>query len=131
MPRHSHTEFIGFLETIHRSVSRRKQVHLILDNYGTHKHPKVKEWLAAHPRYHLHFTPTGSSWLNMVERFFSELTTRRIRRGTFRSVPELERAIRCYLREHNKNPTPFVWTATAGKIVRKIKHCKELLETGH
>ncbi len=131
MPRHRHTEFVSFLKTIQRSVSRGKQIHLILDNYGTHKHPKVKEWLAAHPRYHLHFTPTGSSWLNMVERFFADITTRRIRRGTFRSVPELERAIRSYLREHNKNPTPFVWTATTGKIMRKVKRCKDLLDTGH
>ena len=131
MPRHRHTEFLRFLERIQRSTSRRKQIHLILDNYGTHKHPKVKEWLAAHPRYHLHFTPTGSSWLNMVERFFAEITRKRIRRGTFHSVPELEKAIRCYLHEHNKNPVPFVWTATTGKIMRKITRCKELLETGH
>ena len=131
MLRHRHTEFLRFLERIQRTTSRRKQIHLILDNYGTHKHPKVKEWLAAHPRYHLHFTPTGSSWMNMVERFFAEITTKRIRRGTFRSVSELEKAIRCYLYEHNKNPVPFVWTATTGKIMRKIKRCKELLETGH
>ena len=131
MHRHRHTEFIRFLENIERSTPRRKQIHLILDNYGTHKHPKVKEWFGAHPRYHLHFTPTSASWLNMVERFFADITTKRIRRGTFRSVPELERAIYRYLREHNKHPVPFVWTAPAAKIIRKIKRCKELLETGH
>ena len=124
MPRHRHTEFIRFLEKIERSTPRRKDIHLILDNYGTHKHPKVKEWLGAHPRYHFHFTPTGASWLNMVERFFSDITTRRIRRGTFHSVPELRRAIDRYLREHNKNPLPFVWTASAAKITRKIRRCK-------
>ena len=131
MHRHRHCEFIRFLENIERSTPRRKQIHLILDNYGTHKHPKVKEWFGAHPRYHLHFTPTSASWLNMVERFFSEITTKQIRRGTFRSVPELERAIYRYLREHNENPVPFVWTAPAAKIIRKLKRCKELLETGH
>lgn len=131
MPRHRHTEFIRFLEKVERSTPRRKEIHLILDNYGTHKHSKVREWLGAHSRYHLHFTPTGASWLNMVERFFSDITTRRIRRGTFHSVPELKRAIDRYLCEHNKNPAPFVWTASVAKIMRKIRRCKELLETGH
>ena len=130
LPRHRHGEFIQFLERIERSTPRRKQIHLILDNYGTHKHPKVQQWFAAHPRYHLHFTPTSASWLNLVERFFAEITRKRIRRGTFQSVPELGRAIKTYLRKHNENPTPFIWTASVKKIMKKIKHCKEALETG-
>ena len=116
---------------IERSTPRRKQIHLILDNYGTHKHPKVQQWFAAHPRYHLHFTPTGASWLNLVERFFAEITCKRIRRGTFQSVAELKRAIKTYLRKHNENPAPFIWTASVKKILKKIKRCKEALETGH
>jgi len=130
LPRHRHVEFIQFLEQIERSTPRRRQVHLILDNYGTHKHAKVQEWFSAHPRYQLHFTPTGASWLNLVERFFSEITRKRIRRGTFRSLPELIKAIHQFLDEHNKNPRPFIWTASAAKILKKIKHCKETLETG-
>jgi transposase len=90
----------------------------------------VKKWFAARPRYHLHFVPTGSSWLNLVERWFGEITRKRIRRGTFRSVPELTRTIYQYLRENNKNPRPFIWTATAAKILRKIKHCKETMDSG-
>ena len=103
---------------------------LVLDNYGTHKHPKVKEWFAAHRRYHLHFTPTSSSWLNLVERWFAEITRKRIRRGTFHSVPQLIKAINDYIRENNKRPTPFIWTASAESILRKIRHCKETLKTG-
>ncbi len=130
--RHRHTEFIAFMERVERAVpKRRREIHLILDNYGTHTHPKVKEWFAAHPRYHLHFTPTSSSWINLVERWFAEITRKRIRRGTFRSVPELIRAIRDYLRETNEHPRPFVWTATARSILRKVEHCQEALETGH
>jgi transposase len=110
---------------------RRQDVHLILDNYGTHKHPTVKTWLAEHPRFRFHFTPTGASWLNLVERFFAEITRKRIRRGTFRSVPALIAAIRTYVREHNKDPRPFIWTASASAILRKIRRCKEALETGH
>jgi transposase len=106
-------------------------VHIILDNYGTHKHPEVKKWFAAHPRYHIHFTPTGSSWLNQIERWFAEITAKRIRRGTFRSVKELTRAIESYIRDHNRNPKPFVWTATARSILRKVKNYKETLETAH
>ncbi len=131
LPRHRHGEFIKFLERIERSTPRRKQIHLILDNYGTHKHPKVQQWFAAHPRYHLHFTPTSASWLNLVERFFAEITRKRIRRGTFQSVPELNRAITTYLRKHNENPTPFIWTASVKRIMKKINRCKEALETGH
>ncbi len=130
--RHRHTEFIAFMERVERAVpKRRREIHLILDNYGTHTHPKVREWFAAHPRYHLHFTPTSSSWINLVERWFAEITRKRIRRGTFRSVPELVRAIRDYLRKNNEHPRPFVWTATARSILRKVEHCQEALETGH
>jgi transposase len=130
MERHRHLEFIRFLEKIDRETPKRLDIHLVLDNYGTHKHPKVKEWFAAHPRYHLHFTPTSSSWLNLIERWFAEITRKRIRRGTFRSVPELIKAINDYIRENNKHPKPFIWTATASSILGKIKHCKEALKTG-
>src|SRR5438552_11068491 len=128
---HTHTEFIAFLDTIAGQTPRRRDIHLILDNYGTHKHPAVKAWLTDHPRFHFHFTPTGASWLNLVERFFAEITRKRLRRGTFRSVPALIAAIRTYVRHHNKDPRPFIWTASASASLRKIKHCKEALETGH
>ena len=131
MPRHRHQEFLRFLERIERSAPRRLAIHLILDNYATHTHPAVEAWFAAHPRYHRHFTPTGASWLNLVERFFAEITDKRIRRGTFRSVGELVRAIVDYIRRRNRTPQPFVWTASARSITRKIKHCNEALETGH
>jgi transposase len=119
------------LDKIDRQTSRKRDVHLILDNYSTHTHPTVKAWMDEHPRFHFHFTPTGASWLNLVERFFAEITRKRIRRGTFRSVPALIAAIRAYVREHNTHPRPFIWTATAAAILRKIKHCKQALETGH
>jgi len=131
LPRHRHTEFLKFLERIETATPRRREIHLILDNYGTHTHPKVKQWFADHPRYHLHFTPTSASWLNLVERWFAEITRKRIRRGTFTSVPALISAIREYMRIYNRNPKPFIWTATASKIMRKVQHCKEALETGH
>ena len=129
--RHRHIEFLAFLERVERATPRRREIHLILDNYGTHKHPRVQAWVAAHPRYHLHFTPTGSSWLNLVDRWFAEITRKRLRRGAFRSVAELEKAIYQYLRENNTHPRPFIWTATASTIMRKIKHCKEALDAGH
>jgi transposase len=129
-PNHRHTEVLAFLGQIDRSVSRRREVHLVMDNYGTHTHPKVQAWFAAHPRYHVHFVPKGASWLNLVERWFAEITRKRIRRGSFMSVPALEKAIRSYLREHNKNPRPFIWTASASSILRKVRRCKEALETG-
>ena len=129
--RHTHTEFIAFLDLIDRQTPRRQAIHLILDNYGTHKHPVVQTWRAAHPRFQFHFTPTGASWLNLIERFFAEITRKRLRRGTFRSVPALIAAIRSYVREHNRDPRPFMWTASASSILRKIKRCKEALETGH
>jgi transposase len=108
LPRHRHGEFLKFLRTIDRQVPRGLQVHLIVDNYGTHNHANVKAWLAKHPRFHLHFTPTSSSWLNMVERWFRDLTDKAIRRGVFRSVPELIAAIEEYLRVHNEDLKPFV-----------------------
>jgi transposase len=129
MERHRHIEFLRFLEKIDRETPKRTPIHLVLDNYGTHKHPKVVEWFATHPRYHLHFTPTSCSWLNLIERWFAEITRKRIRRGTFRSVPELIRAINDYIRQNNKQPKPFIWTATPSSILRKIKNCKEALET--
>jgi transposase len=131
MPRHRHQEFLRFLERIERSTPRRLAIHLILDNYATHTHPAVEAWFATHPRYHRHFTPTGASWLNLVERFFAEITDKRIRRGTFRSVGELVRAILDYIRCRNRSPQPFVWTASARSIARKVRHCNEALETGH
>jgi transposase len=131
MPRHRHQEFVSFLERIERNTPRRLTVHLILDNYGTHTHPTVEAWFRAHPRYHRHFTPTGASWLNLVERFFAEITDKRIRRGTFRSVAELVRVIGDYIRRRNHHPQPFVWTASARSISRKVRHCNEALETGH
>ncbi len=130
-PRHRHAEFLEFLDRIDRSTPKRREIHLVLDNYGTHKHPKVKQWFEGHPRYHVHFVPTSSSWLNLVECWFSQLTTKRVRRGTFRNVPSLIRAIQQYIRENNKNPQPFVWTVSAARILRKVRRCKELLETGH
>src|SRR5216683_1198827 len=126
-PRHRHQEFLHFLTKLDGMIPRRREVHLILDNYGTHTHPQVKEWLAARPRYHLHFTPTSASWLNLVERFFAEITERRIRRGTFRSLPELIRAITTYIRERNKNPKRFVWTAPPKEIIRKVRKARRCL----
>jgi len=130
-PRHRHQEFLKFLERLDATIDRKRQIHLILDNYGTHKHPAVKRWFARHPRYHLHFTPTGASWLNQIERWFAEITSKRIRRGTFGSVQELERAIHSYIREKNHERKSFVWTATAAAILRKLRKCKETSETGH
>lgn len=129
-PRHRHQEFLEFMKEVNRKVPKRREIHIILDNYGTHKHPMVKAWFAKHPRYHLHFVPTSSSWLNLVERWFAEITRKQIRRGTFRSVPQLVRTIVRYLREHNKTAQPFVWTASAATIMRKIRHCQEALDAG-
>ena len=118
--RHRHIEWLTFLRQIDRETPRAKPLHLICDNYATHKHPKVKEWLARHPRFHVHFTPTSASWLNMVERFFRDITTERLRNGVFRSVPELTSAIKDYIALHNKNPKPFIWTAKAHDILAKV-----------
>jgi transposase len=128
LPRHRHTEFLKFLRTIDREVPKGLQVHLILDNYSTHKHVNVKQWLAKHPRFHLHFTPTSSSWVNMVERFFGKLTDKAIRRGIFHSVPDLIAAIEAYLKANNDNPAPFIWTATADSILKKVRRGRVTLE---
>ncbi len=119
--RHRHVEFLKFLRTIDREVPKGLAVHLILDNYATHKHENVRNWLAKHPRFHLHFTPTSSSWLNLVERWFREITDKAIRRGVFHSVPDLVAAIDDYLQANNDNPKPFVWTATADSILEKVR----------
>jgi transposase len=130
-PKKRHLEFLAFLQQLDRAVPKRRDVHLILDNYGTHTHPNVEAWFAAHPRYHRHFVPTSASWLNLVERWFAEITRKRIRRGTFRSLPDLIRAIEEYVTHHNRHAEPFIWTATAASILRKVRHCKEALETPH
>jgi transposase len=127
-PRHRHQEFVRFLERIDESVDTGQSIHMVLDNYGTHKHPAVKKWLLEHPRYHLHFTPTSSSWLNQVERWFAEITRKRIRRGTFGSVRALTSAISDYVDEYNKAPRPFQWVASASRIIRKVsKYKREIL----
>ena len=120
MPSHTHKEFIKFLNAVERAVPAGKIIHAIADNYATHKHPKVRDWLADHPRWVFHFTPTSASWLNAVEGFFSTITRRRIRRGTFKSVADLHDAITRYIRDHNKSSTPFVWTKSAEIILAKI-----------
>jgi transposase len=130
-PRHRNIEFRKFLRQIDASIPSDLGIHLILDNYGTHKHPKVQAWLAKHPRFHLHFTPTSSSWLNLVERWFRELTDKRIRRGSFPSVPDLIAAITEFIEANNDTPKPFVWTASVEKILKKIGRCKSILETVH
>jgi transposase len=127
--RHRHDELLRFLRLIDTQVPRRLQIHMICDNYGTHTHPKVKAWLAKHPRFHLHFTPTSSSWLNLVERFFAQITTKAIRRGVFHSVDDLITAIEEYLRVHNNDPVPFVWTATAEDILAKVTRARTQLQT--
>lgn len=131
LPRHRHTEFIEFLDHIDHNVPRKLDIHIIMDNYATHKHPMVKEWFAKHPRYHAHFTPTSSSWLNAVERFFAEITAKRIRRGTFPSITKLVSAISAYVAEHNANAKPFVWTKSARTIMAKIRKCHAIYESGH
>lgn len=128
MPRHRHQEFLKFLRLMDAETPEGLDLHLILDNYSTHKHPRVRSWLKRHQRFHLHFTPTSSSWLNLVERWFREITNKRIRRGVFRSVKELERAIVDYIDEHNDNPTSFVWTARAETILEKVRAARAVLE---
>jgi len=118
--RHTHAEWLKFLRKIDRETPKDKTLHLIADNYATHKHPAVQEWLAKHPRFHMHFTPTSASWLNMVERFFRDLTTERLRRGVFTSVPELITAIDEYVAHHNVDPKPFIWTKSARDILQKV-----------
>lgn len=127
--RHRHTEWLKFLRQIERSTPKKKSLHLICDNYATHKHPTVKAWLEKHPRFHIHFTPTSASWLNMVERFFRDLTTQQLRRGVFTSVPELIQTIDNYIAEHNKNPKPFIWTAKASDILEKVVRANRRLSS--
>ena len=122
MARHRHQEFIRFLNAVEAAVPAGKLVHCILDNYATHKHPKVRAWLERHERWTFHYTPTSGSWLNAVETFFSAMTRRRLRRGVFRSLVDLQAAIHRYLAEHNADPKPFVWTATPEKIIAKLQH---------
>ena len=118
--RHTHAEWLKFLKKIDRETPKDKTLHLIADNYATHKHPVVQEWLAKHPRFHMHFTPTSASWLNMVERFFRDITVNWLRRGVFTSVPELIGAIDEYVAHHNTKPTPFIWTKSAADILQKV-----------
>ena len=125
MQRHRHQEFIRFLNAVEREVPVGKLVHVILDNYGTHKHPKVLQWLARHPRWVFHFTPTSGSWLNAVETFFSALTRRRLTRGVFHSIADLQAAINRYLEDHNDDPKPFVWTKPANHILEKLDRMPE------
>ncbi len=130
--RHRSVEFRKFLDTVDQAVPPRLDVHLILDNYGTHKTPLIRRWLTQRPRYHLHFTPTGASWTNLVERWFATLTQRQLRRGVHRSTRELEAAIRRYLDHHNRDPKPFVWTKTADEIFASIARlCQRTYDSGH
>lgn len=129
MPRHRSQEFIRFLKTINRKTPKELDLHLIVDNYGTHKTPEVQKWIASHKRFHLHFIPTSSSWLNMVERWFGEITQKRIRRGVFKSVRELIDAIFDFMEHHNRKPKIFKWTKDANTILAKVGHCKEALGT--
>jgi transposase len=131
MKRHRHQEWLQFLRTIDRATPKALDLHLIADNYATHKHPKVKAWLVKRPRFHMHFTPTSASWLNQVERFFGLITQRRIRRGVFHSVAELEAAIHDYLEHHNADRTPFIWTAPAVSILEKVARGRQALESQH
>jgi len=128
LPRHRHVEFLTFLRTIERETPKGLQAHLICDNYATHKHPNVKAWLAKHPRFHMHFTPTSSSWLNLVERWFRELTDKALRRGVFHSVPDLIARIEDYLAAYNDEPKPFVWTAPADGILAKVARGRVALQ---
>ena len=122
--RHRHQEFLKFL----RKLGSGEPLHLVMDNYGTHKHAKVRAWLKKHPRFHLHFIPTSSSWLNLVERWFAELTTKAVRRGSFQSVPDLIEKIMEFIASHNEQAKAFVWTATAEDILAKLERCRKRLE---
>lgn len=130
-PRHRHEEFLNFLRIIDRRTPPGLDLHLIVDNYGTHTHANVRQWIIKHPRFHLHFTPTGSSWLNLVERWFAEITRKRIRRGSFSSVAELIQVIDDYIAINNKDPKPFLWTKTAKHILAKVRRCKAVAVTLH
>ena len=125
--RHRHQEWLRFLRIIDKLTEKGKDIHLIVDNYATHKHPLVKRWLERHPRFHVHFTPTSCSWLNMVERFFRDLTDKQLRRGVFRNVEELLESIGEYIDNHNRHPKPFIWTAKASDILEKVKRAQAAL----
>jgi transposase len=127
--RHRHQEWLRFLRLVDDATPAGKQLHLIVDNYATHKHPTVQRWLKRHKRFHIHFTPTSASWLNMVERFFRDLTVDRLRRGVFRDAMELVAAIDAYVHQHNDNPKPFIWTAKASDILEKVKRARRTLLT--
>lgn len=127
-PRHRHQEFLRFLRRLDAEFPESIALHLILDNYGTHGHERVRQWLAKHQRFVLHFIPTSSSWLNLVERWFEELSQKAVRRGAFRSVADLEHAIQEFMQAWNANPTPFVWTATVEAILEKLARCRRRLE---
>ena len=130
--RHRSTEFKGFLERIEKEVPAEFDVHLVMDNYGTHKTPLIRDWLLRHPRFHVHFTPTYSSWINQVERWFATFTERQLRRGTHRSTRALENAIRLYLAVYNENPKPFVWVKSADQILESIRRfCLRTSLAGH
>jgi len=128
--RHRHQEWLKFLRLLDQTMPAHLDLHLIADNYGTHKHPKVQRWFQRHPRFHMHFTPTSASWLNMVERFFRDLTQNWLRRGVFRDVEELIMAIGDYIDRHNENPKPFIWTARASDILEKVKRARRALDKG-
>jgi putative transposase len=130
--RHRHQEYLDFLKHVNTNVPAELDIHLVVDNYATHKHPQVKRWLASHPRYHVHYTPTSASWLNQVEIWFNIITQRAIRRGTFKSVKELVAKIKQFVEQYNANTKPFVWTATAESILEKIKRlCQFISGTQH
>ena len=127
MQRHRHQEFVRFLNAVEAAVPAGKLVHAVLDNYATHKHPKARAWLARHPRWTFHFTPTSASWLNAVEGFFAKLTRRRLRRGVFGSLVELQAAINRFLAETNADPKPFVWTADPDRVIEKVHRARQVL----
>jgi transposase len=131
MQRHRHQEFIRFLNAVEAETPVSKIVHVVLDNYSTHKHPKVKAWLARHPRFVFHFTPKSYSWLNAVEGFFSRLTRRRLKRGVFRSIVDLQAAINRFLAETNADPKPFVWTAHPDRVIAAVQRGIQALESLH
>ncbi len=131
MQRHRHQEFIRFLNAVEAEVPASKAVHVILDNYAAHKHPKVRQWLDRHERFTFHFTPTSCSWLNAVEGFFATLTKRRLKRGVFRSIFDLQASINRFLKEHNMQPKPFVWTADPDKIIAAVRRGHQMLDSIH
>lgn len=131
LPRHRHQEFLKFLALVDKQTPPHLDLHCIVDNYATHKKQEVKDWLAKHPRFHFHFIPTASSWLNLIERWFRDITTNRIRRDAFSSVTQLQTAIYDYIEHNNKNPKPFIWTKSADDIITKVNRGKALLETLH